>query len=41
MFLARLVRITLIAVIFITAYLPITINPEIITRAVDYSAKEE
>ena len=29
MFLARLIRITLIAVISITAYLPVTLNPKI------------
>ena len=32
MFLARLFRATLIAAIFITAYLPITINPKIFER---------
>lgn len=32
MFLARLIRITLITAIFIAAYLPITINPKIFER---------
>lgn len=32
MFLARIARISLIAAIFITAYLPVTINPKIFER---------
>ena len=34
MFLIKLVRLTLIAIVFIAAYLPITINPEVIAHVI-------